>query len=138
MIHQIFYVSQSKKVFNDDNLMELLDKSRKSNDKNGVTGMLIYNSSIFLQLLEGDRESVQKIFDKIKADKRHDQVIILYEGDIEERLFPHWTMGYKSIDEIKPELLAEVMFLADDRLKDKRMSKPEAVLSTLRKFRLSM
>ncbi|GAB4405548.1 MAG: BLUF domain-containing protein [Bacteriovoracaceae bacterium] len=118
--------------------MELLDKSRKNNDKIGVTGMLIYQSSIFLQLLEGDRESVQKLFNKIKADKRHDQVIILYEGQTEERLFPHWTMAYKKIDEIKPELLAEVMFLADDSLKDKRMTKPEAVLKTLRKFRLSM
>lgn len=138
MINHLLYVSQSKRVFSEDDLYNLLDRARKKNEAYGITGMLIYHSSVFLQLIEGDKENVQAVFQKIKADERHSNIIVLSDEMVPKRLFEHWTMAYKKIDEIKPELLSEILFLSNQYLNDKKVPRLDSVMNILRKFRLSL
>jgi hypothetical protein len=90
------YASYAKQHFSDDELTELLIKARKNNSNLGITGMLIYRDGNFIQVLEGEEEAVKSLYILIKADKRHDGVIIMSEGEISERQFAKWAMDFRN------------------------------------------
>ena len=73
-------------------LSGLLIDSRENNEKNNITGSLICRADIYLQMLEGPKKKVLEIFEKIKQDDRHLEIVILSEGPTTERLFPNWAM----------------------------------------------
>lgn len=50
-----------------------------------------------IQLLEGEKEAVNQVYDKILLDSRHTGIIKIKDGSTEERMFPDWSMGFKSI-----------------------------------------
>jgi len=96
-MYRILYTSSSTKNFEDNELEEILEKSRINNQKKDVTGLLIVKGRTFLQCLEGEKDNVLSIYEKISNDERHTNIIDLYEEDIDERLFPKWSMGYKNV-----------------------------------------
>jgi hypothetical protein len=51
-----------------------------------------------MQVLEGGQEDVKATFERISRDSRHQDIVILLEGDLPERDFPQWWMGFKVID----------------------------------------
>ena len=53
-----------------------------------------------MQVLEGEQQSVAKIFVDIENDSRHKSVDTLREEYIQYRDFPDWTMGFKNIDRL--------------------------------------
>ena len=101
---QIIYVSQATKPMNDEELAEILRKSRDYNTSDGITGLLIYKFTPaekrgnFMQLLEGEEDKVVAAFERIKGDKRHHTKILLEQGEIAERHFPEWSMGFRNAD----------------------------------------
>lgn len=97
MIYYIVYVSTAKIKFTSNQLRELLTKSRNYNQKNEITGMLLYSDGDFVQVLEGDKETVQALFERISKDKRHRQVIKIKAGYWESRKFSTWSMGFYEV-----------------------------------------
>jgi Sensors of blue-light using FAD len=49
---QLVYVSSSVKPFCDNELLQLLERCRRNNDKLGITGMLLYKNGDFMQALD--------------------------------------------------------------------------------------
>jgi hypothetical protein len=45
---QYIYVSSSVKPFSNEELLELLGKSRENNERLGITGMLVYKGGVFI------------------------------------------------------------------------------------------
>ena len=84
----------------DDALIELLHQSKARNDRNRVTGQLLYKSGQFMGVLEGNKAKVMKIFASIERDVRHKSIDVLRKGRIPHRDFPDWTMGFKTSDEL--------------------------------------
>ncbi len=95
---QLAYVSSTDRSFTPAEIAELLIKSRESNQRQGITGILLYKNGNVLQILEGDPTAVRSLFIRIGADPRHHGVIRLYEKRIEIRDFPDWTMAFKDLD----------------------------------------
>ena len=93
-IHRLVYVSAATTPFTDNELNELLTVARKNNHARGVSGMLLYHGGSFIQVLEGDQAEVETIFAKIEQDPRHENASVLLKGDVEERTFEAWAMGY--------------------------------------------
>lgn len=89
----VIYVSKTKHAFTNAELRALADKANSSNSKLDVTGLLLYSGKYFLQILEGDYDTVNTLFTKIKSDSRHNEVIILMGNPATKRLFPEWSMG---------------------------------------------
>jgi hypothetical protein len=91
-LYCLVYTSIANQKMSDDNLKELLKKSRVKNERKNVTGMLLYLDPFFIQILEGEEAIVNESFNIIKQDSRHHQVKIIYKKPIEGRSFPNWTM----------------------------------------------
>lgn len=100
-IYQLLYLSSSAQKMDEQELLGLLEKSRKSNEKRGITGFLLYNDGNIIQLLEGEKEDVENLYLKIARDIRHDGLIRLFQAFTEKRDFPDWSMGFSSIS--KPD-----------------------------------
>ena len=101
-LHSLFYCSLAKEDISKDDILNILQCSRRNNEKIEVTGILLYwkKTNQFLQLLEGEENVILDLYDKICKDTRHSLSKIVYQEDILERGFEGWTMAFKGIDEI--------------------------------------
>lgn len=66
--------------------------------------MLLHHSGSFLQVLEGEKEKVEALYDKIERDPRHGATLILVK-ETGPRAFGDWSMGFAELDE---ETLAKI------------------------------
>jgi hypothetical protein len=83
--------------FTDVALRELLGQARFRNTQAGVSGILLYTSGSFFQVLEGAPEVVDATFARIVKDARHEKVTVINREPIAHRSFEDWSMGYSSI-----------------------------------------
>lgn len=81
----LVYVSTAVHQLNYDDLFEILRISRENNEMGLVSGLLLYMSGNFMQVLERPEELVLNIFKKIQNDKRHKHIIVLSQEPVEER-----------------------------------------------------
>lgn len=93
----IIYVSIATQRFPEKELVDLLTVSRKNNSKAGITGILLYKEQKFMQLLEGEKAAVNRIFETIRRDPRHHDVIPLSSGEQEGRAFAEFSMAFQDL-----------------------------------------
>ena len=98
MFYALIYVSSATVEFGRMELEALLNRSRERNARLGFSGMLLYKDGNFMQVLEGEREKVQALYDKIERDPRHRGTLILLKQEIEDRQFPDWSMGFRDLE----------------------------------------
>ena len=103
-IYFLIYLSNAVKPYSDEELKNLLLKSRKKNLERNVTGLLLDKDGCFIQLLEGKRDDVKYIFDFILKDKTHHNINILTEDYISKRYFGDWQKGYRNLHD--PSILS--------------------------------
>ena len=72
----------------------ILQQSQANNLKRDLTGVLAFNSRIFLQGLEGSREQINELYSRLLHDKRHHTVAMLEYAEIDERRWAQWSMGF--------------------------------------------
>ncbi|QSP94615.1 BLUF domain-containing protein [Marinobacter salinisoli] len=72
----------------------ILMESRRNNAKNQLVGGLYYGDNRFFQYLEGDERAVLELYQRIKADPRHRDVITLIQEPLPKRTFTDWSMKY--------------------------------------------
>ena len=104
MIHLI-YISSATSWPSENDLKALLEQSRVRNLRQNITGMLLYNNAIYLQVLEGSEEDVHDIYNSILKDTRNNGNVTLVEEKISQRDFPNWSMGFKNLKSCAPEEL---------------------------------
>jgi len=92
------YLSKAVDVFSDHDLDQLLTNCRRNNAAASVTGALLYHNGYFMQLIEGQLDAINAIYDRIQADPRHEVLSVLFEDEISARFFPDWTMGYRAAE----------------------------------------
>ncbi len=130
---QIVYVSSARDLLSHDDLLGVLRVSRRNNAAVGVTGALLYTDGNFMQVLEGPREAVMETFDRIERDARHRGVLVMLRQEIEEREFPEWSMGFRTLDGLAPEDAAGARTLFD--LTAPTSTRTERLLRTFRALR---
>jgi hypothetical protein len=105
-VNRIIYCSQGTIDFSPAELVALLELARQKNEESGLTGMLLYCSQSFLQVLEGDAAALESTYERIAIDGRHTKLRLLMNAVVPAPLFPDWTMGFEHIDD--EELADEV------------------------------
>jgi hypothetical protein len=105
MLVRLLYASRTTPALAERGIDDLLRQSRRNNISCGITGMLCLSNGVFVQVIEGGRADVSRLFARIIADPRNTDVQILMFEDISERRFGNWTMGQVNIASVNPALL---------------------------------
>ena len=93
----LIYVSSATQLLSSEQLLALLQTSRRNNERDGVTGMLLYKDGNIMQAIEGEEEVIHRLHAKILRDSRHCGVLTLLERNIPERQFGDWSMGFQNL-----------------------------------------
>ncbi len=91
MRYAISYVSTASPKLSEDGIEEILTRSEDKNNKKGITGLLLFSEGNFFQIIEGEEMRVKSLFQTIKEDQRHHNLIKLFEKPIKKDSFD----GYK-------------------------------------------
>ena len=105
MLVRLMYASRAASAVDQDALHSILRQSMAGNANHGITGVLCFSEGIFLQVLEGGRMQVNALYNRIAADPRHRDVVLLSYEEIGERRFAGWSMGQVNLARLNPALL---------------------------------
>ncbi|MDE1948101.1 MAG: BLUF domain-containing protein [Burkholderiales bacterium] len=105
MLVRLLYVSRVAPGFDRDELVAILRRSQPHNAAQGITGALCFSGEVFLQVLEGGRGAVNRLYNRIAADPRHRDVELLSYAEVPERRFAGWTMGQVDLERLNPALV---------------------------------
>lgn len=97
MLSQLVYVSNRKSTCTEAEIEKILASCKKNNPGLDITGILLYSDTKFIQMVEGNSKVITTLYDKIKMDSRHSNVMMISYGPIKERAFPSWHMGARKI-----------------------------------------
>jgi hypothetical protein len=96
LIHCI-YASRASVTIREAEIAALLERARHNNLARGITGMLLFIEGSFFQVLEGDAVSVDKTYEALALDARHDRVTLIIREPIAQRGFGEWSMGFAAV-----------------------------------------
>jgi hypothetical protein len=86
----------------------ILGSSRQNNQRDDITGALLFNAGCFAQVLEGPLVNVETAFERIQQDERHGDVSLLTLEPIAARSFPNWAMGFVGRSGVTAERFAKI------------------------------
>ena len=105
MLVRLMYASRATEEVTHEELIAILKKSKANNPGLGITGVLCYSGGVFLQVIEGGRAAISALYNKITADPRHRDVVLLSFDEISERNFASWSMGQVNLQRVNQALL---------------------------------
>ncbi len=98
----LLYVSRSVGPQTTTVTESILKTAHAHNKAHGITGVLCQGQGLFLQLLEGERSKVNRLFGRIMADSRHKDVELLHFEEIRQRRFGAWSMAHVELSALDP------------------------------------
>lgn len=134
MLKSLLYVSRSRLASEKSSaeVEEIVRQAQARNEQAGITGALIFTESNFAQVIEGENAAIDRLVASIMLDRRHTDVRIIRDCEIEERLFGGWWMAYAGPSfyvnrHIKP-------LLADEINEGDRGPRAERLISLMHEF----
>jgi hypothetical protein len=104
MIYTICYISNKTETTDKASLEKIFATTQANNKHKSVTGILLFHEQSFLQVLEGDKTTLQELFLNIKKDSRHENIFVILDKKNERRIFDNYKSGFsivKSKSDIK-------------------------------------
>lgn len=77
-------------------LAQLAGKAQRFNETVSVTGILLFDGDYFFQILEGPAEAIDRVYNRVRHDPRHTQIVQLMRDYAPERRFG--KLGMEVID----------------------------------------
>lgn len=93
-LSQLLYVSTAREGLGFDEIVRILDTSRRKNERDELSGMLLFTGAHFLQVIEGRRGALEALYERLTQDPRHHDLRVLDLRRIDARRFGDWRMGY--------------------------------------------
>lgn len=90
----LIYTSWARPSLTAQDVDDILASARTNNPLEGITGVLIFNGTAFMQILEGGDDAIDRLARRLATDPRHSNMSIRDERPIERRSFPSWGMAY--------------------------------------------
>ena len=94
----VVYRSRAVVPLADIDLYYLLAEARQHNQALGITGLLLYDRGYFFQWVEGADDVLGRVWNAIRADPRHTDIVVLADQQISIRLFEGWHMQFAHRD----------------------------------------
>ncbi len=93
----LVYTSVATRPMSEQDLLDILQVSRRNNTGDDITGLLLYHHGSFMQVLEGPRANVDHTYQRIVRDKRHHYVATILKQPIQKRCFGAWKMSFVNL-----------------------------------------
>ncbi|MGA9581905.1 MAG: BLUF domain-containing protein [Allosphingosinicella sp.] len=86
------YTSRARLDLGDSDLSAIQQTARHLNALDGITGLLLFDGSRFLQIVEGAEDAVDNLVERLRGDSRHSAFELRDERYVDRRSFPDWSM----------------------------------------------
>jgi hypothetical protein len=102
---RLMYSSVAAMALDTDELEALLGTSRRNNQQDDVTGVLLHvvtpdrGTAAFVQVLEGDAAAVERVYARIEADELHTGLSVLHRGSLRQRAYAGWSMRLEEVED---------------------------------------
>ena len=91
-LKSLSYTSLARLDLRAEDLNAIHRTARELNSLDGVTGLLVFNGTHFLQIIEGAAPAIDDLLARLRRDPRHSGLEVRDERVVEERSFPDWSM----------------------------------------------
>lgn len=75
-----------------EKMREILKQAQVNNERDELTGFLLFDRRWFVQVLEGDSGRVETTYNRIQTDARHTDLKLVSRRATANRAFPAWSM----------------------------------------------
>lgn len=93
------YTSWARPGIRADEVAAIVTSARVNNPLDGITGILIFNGTAFMQILEGAQSAIDDLVQRLMRDPRHSNVTIRDQRAIDARIFPDWAMAFARLED---------------------------------------
>ncbi|MGH8039171.1 MAG: BLUF domain-containing protein [Stenotrophomonas sp.] len=93
-LQAIVYASEAALDLSSEQLNELVEDAVLRNRLAGVTGVLLFDGTRFLQYIEGPDDGVSLVYSRIVNSRKHREIIELARGIVSQRRMPYWSMRW--------------------------------------------
>ena len=91
-LKSLTYTSLARLDLGPDDLEAIHRTARELNALDGITGLLVFNGTHFLQIVEGSQPAIDDLLSRLRRDTRHTGIEIRDERSVSARSFPDWSM----------------------------------------------
>jgi Sensors of blue-light using FAD len=96
---RLIYASTARDPQSYTDLTDILRAASPRNRDRSISGLLVLAGEHFLQVLEGERASINRLYARIAVDSRHFDPIIVEYTSIRKRDFADWGMKLIRVDD---------------------------------------
>ncbi len=89
----IMYKSAPSEGIDKSEFQELLQRSQERNQLYDITGYIFLSKTKIVQLIEGNDDMVDRLYNRITTDNRHENVMTILDKKIEKRTMIGWDMA---------------------------------------------
>ncbi|MEQ5868619.1 BLUF domain-containing protein [Sagittula sp. NFXS13] len=97
-LYRAIYISHTRNRLTDQQLDALMTDLHRQHAICGISGLLLYKSRTFFEIIEGPQHTVDRTLDRIFADPRHYKMKVMLYQRAPSRRFDGWSMGFRRLD----------------------------------------
>jgi hypothetical protein len=117
-LRSITYTSLARLDLDAADLQAIHATAQRENAPRNLTGLLIFNGTHFLQIIEGEPEPLAQLVENLRRDPRHRGLEVRHDTPIDERNFPDWSMELVRVSAARREARDTVKERLPDGLPD--------------------
>jgi len=135
-LKSLTYTSLARLDLGPDDLAAIHRAARELNALDGITGLLVFNGTHFLQIVEGSAPAIDDLLGRLRRDTRHTGLEVRDERSIEARSFPDWSMELVRVSssyfEARDAIQDRVPVSVDPAVRDRLFRMTEQISGTVR------
>ena len=91
-LRTLAYISTATRELSQDELLRVGYGAQRFNETVGVTGLLVFDSRQFAQVIEGSSEAITEVFARIEKDDLHREIRVFVDEPVHRRIYTDWAM----------------------------------------------
>lgn len=97
-LHELLYFSVLAPNQTPTVVGQIVAQARRRNTERDITGLLVFDGIHFCQHIEGPRDAVLTLLERLQQDARHTDLRVVYEGARTERRYRRFDLGFAQSD----------------------------------------
>lgn len=128
---QLIYTSIAHEETDLKQVQQILTVANTANKIHNVTGILLWDTTVYLQCIEGESHAIDQLFKNICQDERHHSIRLLGKVETAQRGFEEWSMAFVNERHLTQEALLTYTGATDFAPRNYNFSQALALLKSL-------